>query len=150
MAKIYIHSGMNKFQRATEKYRKFISILLGLIYLILGILKLTKSSEYLFFSLYVLLGIGFLALAIFRNRVILKTYLLIDDVKIEYRNSSLRKHTIGWEDIQSIHIQPVSFEIHTKHSDKILVPLDWYDREFVKQVKQKLPEIAKSKSVKIN
>jgi len=150
VARIYIHSGMNKFQRASEKYQKYITALFGLFYLILGILKLVNSSENLFFSFYVLLGIGFIAIAQFRNKLVPKTYLLIDDDKIEFRHASLRKHTIGWKDIQSIHIQPVSFEIHTRHSDKILVSLDWYDQEFVQQVKQKLPEIAKSKSIRVD
>jgi len=125
----------------TKHYKKW-HLFIGLIIFISG-LGLLLRSKYYSGVIYVMMGLLILIRPYIRVRLFNIRYLKLTHDKIELKNI-LRKIVIPVKEISGIDIKTLSVKINLKNSQDIEIPLDYFDFDKVKEIKEKFSELSQA------
>ena len=133
-----------------SKYQPYYFALLGLIYIVIGILNLIKNSSEIFGGwLWILAGCGFIIESFYTNKYSSKYFLELGQDFIQAHPSFNKNIKIPWNKIEQIHIKPISFEFILKKGSTENISLGNVAYKDVIETKEKLKEFAQHHNIKI-
>lgn len=124
---------------------------LGLIYFIVGILFQGKTSSDKFSGwIWIISGAGFIITSLYQKNTTSKNVFELNDKSIFAHPSFGKNITIDWNNLEQIHIKPISFDFILKNGSKESISLGNLAYKDVLETKEKLVEFAKEKNITIN
>jgi len=138
-------------QEKRTKYQYVLLFILGVIYIILGILYLSdKQAKHFFGLIWFVTGLGFFVSSILIFYKKDKRILFLSDEIIKANISWNNKINISWSELEEIRIDPVAIDLQFINGNTKSLPLDFCDYKTVLLVKEKMIEYAKSKSLTVH
>ncbi len=132
------------------KYQPYYFIILGVFYIIIGMLNLTKSnSDYFSSWIWIITGIGFVIASFFSKNITKKNILELNDKGIYAYHSFNKKINIAWNDLEQIHIKPIAFDFILKDGSTESISLGNLAYKDVIETKEKLKEFAIEHNIKL-
>ena len=133
-----------------SKYQPYYFALLGLIYTVIGILNLLKNSSDIFGGLlWIVTGCGFIIGSFYTKKYSSKYFLEFGQDFIQVHPSFNKNIKIPWNEINQIHIKPISFEFILKNGSTESISLGNVAYKDVIETKEKLKEFAQHHNIKI-
>ncbi len=133
-----------------SKYQPYYFIILGVFYIIIGMLNLTKSnSDYFSSWIWIITGIGFVIASFFSKNITKKNILELNDKGIYAYHSFNKKINIAWNDLEQIHIKPITFDFILKDGSTESISLGNLAYKGVIETKEKLKEFAIEHNIKL-
>jgi len=133
-----------------SKIQPYYFALLGLIYTVFGILNLIKNSSDIFGGwLWILTGCGFILGSFYTKKYSSKYFLELGQDFIQAHTSFNKNIKIPWNEINQIHIKPISFEFILKNRSTESISLGNVAYKDVIETKEKLKEFAQHYNIKI-
>jgi len=139
---------LNQYSKRS-KTQKYLSIVLGIVYLIIPIIHLINNDFSFFTIFWIILAIGMFVSGYFYSKFSSSYFLLLDEKKITSKDSIFNKFNILWVNINKIKINPISISLFTKSSDEKKIHLQNLTYNNVLLVKSELQKFAKIKGVTI-
>ena len=94
-----------------QKYQPYFFSVLGILYIILGFINISRYDEYSFRDwIWIIFGIVFLFLSFYQKRYTSKYIIELTDIFFYIKQSVFKKLKINWTEIMEIHIKPISIE----------------------------------------
>ncbi len=132
------------------KYQPYYFIILGVFYIIIGMLNLTKSnSDYFSGWIWIITGIGFVIASFFSRNITKKNFLELNDKAIIAYPSFNKKINIAWNNLEQIHIKPIAFDFILKDGSTESISLGNLAYKDVIETKEKLKEFAIEHNIKL-
>jgi len=133
-----------------SKYQPYLFASLGVIYTILGFLRLNNNENNLGSWIFIVTGIGFIISSYFSKKYSSKYFFELNDKFIEGQSNSFKKIKIDLDKIKNIHIKPVSIEFELSDNTKEEISIANTTYKNVIKIKTKLLELAaKEKNIEI-
>jgi len=134
-----------------SKNQSYIFAILGLFYLAFGITKFTKTSNSdLSGLIWIITGIGFIISSFYNKKFVSKYILELNQEYVKAHPSLSKNIKISWNQIEQIHIKPISFDFMLKSGSKESISLGNIAYKDVLKTKEKLVEFANAKNITIN
>lgn len=138
---------LNPLQKQS-KYSPYYFSILGIVYIILGIMFIIKdNSIYSSGWIWLIGGIIFLIGAYFQTNFSSNYFIEINDSEIILKQSLSNTKRIVWKNIREIRIKPIAIEFHLNDNSKENVSLGNVGYNNVIEFKQKLNEYASLKRI---
>lgn len=137
----------------SPKYKrsKLITIFLGIIWTVNGIIFLLKNSEFNFLGFfYILTGPHFIIIPFFQKNIENNFKISFDEKNIFSKTSIFKSFSASWENLSRIKILNLKIELYTKANTKHEIKLDLLSYNNLRLVKEKFIEAAKIKNIQIN
>lgn len=144
--KISLSNSINK----RSKYQPYYFAVLGLIYIVFGILNLIKNSSDIFGGwFWILTGCGFIIGSFYTKKYTSKYFLELNQDFIKAHPSFNKNIKIPWNKIEQIHIKPISLEFTLKNGSTESISLGNVAYKDVIETKGKLNEFTQHHNIKI-
>ena len=132
------------------KYQPYYFIILGVVYIIFGMLNLTKSNhDYFPGWIWIITGIGFVIASFFSKNITKKNILELNDKGIFVYLSLGKNISLNWNNLQEIHIKPIAFDFILKDGSTESISLGNLAYKDVIETKEKLKEFAIEHNIKL-
>ena len=137
-------------QHKHQKYQPYFFSVLGILYIILGFINISRYDEYSFHDwIWIIFGIVFLFLSFYQKRYTSKYIIELTDIFFYIKQSVFKKLKINWTEIKEIHIKPISIEFLLKAGKTENISLGNVGYQNVLDIKEKLFEFAKHNNIPI-
>ena len=125
--------------------------ILGVIYIILGVLNYFAYNNSIFQGLiWVLGGLIFLIGGYYQTNFSSKYFFELNDQFVKLKDSITKAKTILWTNIKEIHIKPIAIEFHLIDNSKECISLGNVGYKNVLDIKEKLADFANRKVISIS
>ncbi len=127
-----------------------ISILLGIIYVAIGISHYFKNNDNILMpSIWILGGIGYVIMAAFQKHRNEKYFIEFNSNGIDANISAFKSINIKWDEIKEIEIKPLSIVFNLKSDLKEELSLSASSYASVRKIKEKLKEFTNANEIKM-
>jgi len=139
---------LNQYSKRS-KTQKYLSIVLGIVYLIVGIIQIVENGFTVFAIFWFILSIALFFSGYFYSVFANSYYLKFDDKMITSKDSIFNKFNVSLENINKIKINPISISLFTKSSGEKKIHLQNLTYDNVLLVKSELQKFAKINGITI-
>ena len=134
-----------------SKWSPYYYIIMGIIYISLGVLNYFSFKYSIFHGLiWVFGGILFLIAGYYQTNFSSKYFIELNDHSVHFRNSIKNTTRIDWTKINLIHLKPISIEFILKDNSKESLSFGNVGYKNVLDIKEKMADFATSKGISIS
>ena len=129
---------------------KWYSLMLGILWLIIGLIGIFSNKEKTFYYIYFFSGLIMIITYQITSKVSDKYHITLNDRGISTQSTLFKKFNVDWEQIKSINVTVLEIKIYLKDKTEKTIDLSYLEYLYVKTVKEKMKDFASDKNIEIS